>query len=73
MTDYGSLNGNSTDDWLRTLCDGDIVRNRGSGEAYIVVNNEGGQVVAVRSITLTNLQEWELAFRSTTVKNQEGT
>lgn len=45
---------------LRTLREGDIVRNKATGNAYIVTGNYGTHVTAVRTIDITNLDEWEI-------------
>jgi hypothetical protein len=42
------------------LRDGDIVQHRGTGEAYIVIHNDGRTVTATRTRTVTNPQEWWL-------------
>ena len=42
------------------LIPGDIVQNKGSGNAYVVVSNVRGKVVAVRTVEISNTQEWLL-------------
>lgn len=43
---------------------GDIVRNRGSAHAYVVVQHHGSHVTAVRAIDVSNPPEWELLRRT---------
>lgn len=47
---------------LSKLKPGDVVRNRGSGEVYVVIRAavNGEPATAVRSIIVSNPQEWEL-------------
>ncbi len=42
------------------LIPGDIVQNKGSGNAYVVVSNMRGKAVAVRTVEISNSQEWLL-------------
>jgi hypothetical protein len=44
---------------LRELEVGDIVRGKGTGHAYVVIEHQGDQVVAVRAVTITSPHEWE--------------
>ena len=43
---------------LSDLKEGDIVRHKSDGEAYIVTGNYGDYVIAVRQIHITNESEW---------------
>jgi hypothetical protein len=43
------------------LAIGDIVRNKGSGNAY-VAGRYGDCVIAVRTVEMTNPAEWDLVF-----------
>lgn len=44
---------------LSKLKIGDVVRNIGSGEAYLIIH-KGSELVAVRTVSITNGSEWEL-------------
>lgn len=56
---------------FENLRDGDIVQNKGSGNAYIIVSNDGNTIVAVRSITITNPSEWTLVYKYESVFKTE--
>lgn len=45
---------------FNTLKEGDIVRSKQSHTAYIVTGTYEGRVTAVRSVDLTNPNEWDL-------------
>lgn len=47
------------------LQEGDIIRNKGSGQAYTVINRDGKFAVAVRSVSVMNPDEWDLVLRPT--------
>jgi hypothetical protein len=47
-----------TEEELRQLQVGDIVRHASAGDAYIVTGNYGDHVTAVRSVDITNAIEW---------------
>jgi hypothetical protein len=48
---------------IGALRPGDVVRNIGSGEAYVVLENVGRGAIAVRTIHVSNPQEWVLVSR----------
>ncbi|KKK96889.1 hypothetical protein LCGC14_2658260 [marine sediment metagenome] len=39
---------------------GEIVQNRGSGQSYIILKADGEEVIAVRSVSVSNAAEWAL-------------
>ena len=39
---------------------GDIIQNLGSGEAYIVIDDRAGRVIAVRTVEASNIYEWKV-------------
>jgi len=45
---------------FKALQRGDIVRNVGASESYVVTGNYGGRITAVRSVDMTNPREWDL-------------
>lgn len=46
---------------LKRLQRGDIVRSKVTGESFIVIDRgHGGEVIAIRDVTITNLREWEI-------------
>lgn len=47
-----------TDEQMNNLRPGDIVRHKSSYDAYVVTANFGGRVTAVRSVDITNPDEW---------------
>ena len=49
-----------TEDQFRKLKRGDIVRNKGSADSYVVTSHYGDRVTAVRTADLTNPSEWLL-------------
>jgi hypothetical protein len=51
---------------LAELQRGDIVRNTGSGDSYVVIQPAVGEQppIAIRHVTLTNRWEWDLFSRS---------
>lgn len=38
---------------------GDIIVNKGSGNSYVVIDIVDGQVIAARTLTVSNPSEWE--------------
>ena len=44
------------DDDLRA---GDIVRNLGSGQTYIIIEKSKGLIIGARTVEITNSSEWE--------------
>lgn len=55
-----------TEEDLRSLQEGDTVRNLGDGSAFIVVrlNHERGTAIAIRTIEVSNPDEWAVVGRS---------
>jgi len=50
-----------TKDEFILLQPGDVIRHKGRKSAvYIVHGNYGGRVTAVRTVDVTNIEEWEL-------------
>jgi hypothetical protein len=49
-----------TYDEMHQLQPGDIVRGNGSSQSYVVTANYGSRVTAVRTVDLTNPNEWDL-------------
>ena len=47
-----------------TLRTGDIVRGRATAQGYVVTGHYGHHVTAVRTINITNPDEWELILKS---------
>lgn len=45
---------------LGNLTPGDIIRNEGSGQTYIVIACYPGYVIAIRTIHVSNRDEWKL-------------
>jgi len=54
-----------TGEEFENLQAGDIVRGKFSAESYIVTANFKGRVTAVRTVDLTNPEEWELIQKAT--------
>ncbi len=48
-----------TDDEMQNLKRGDLVRHKSGGRVYVVTDNYGGRVTAVRSVDITNSIEWD--------------
>lgn len=38
---------------------GDVIRNKGSGNVYVVLDIINGNVIAARTVVVTNPSEWE--------------
>lgn len=53
-----------TEDELRSLKPGDVVRHRRNGQSFQVLGNFGGRVTAVDLADVTNPNEWEVVSRS---------
>ncbi|MBN3949384.1 MAG: hypothetical protein HWQ38_24140 [Nostoc sp. NMS7] len=53
-----------TPEQFKNLKTGDIVRGVLSSHTYIVTDNYGDHVTAVRTVDLTNPSEWELVQKS---------
>lgn len=51
----------SREDFKR-LDRGAIVRHKSLGDSYVVTANYGDRVTAVRSVDLTNPDEWEVVY-----------
>lgn len=56
-----------TDEEMRALDQGDIVRTEWSGETYMVTANYGDRVTAVRTADMTNPVEWRLVSKANRV------
>jgi hypothetical protein len=56
---------------LRQLQRGNIVRNRGTGQSYVVDSTGGDRVTAVTSIELTSPDEWEVVQQESSVAYDE--
>lgn len=52
------------------LREGDIVQGKSSGLGYVVVANYGNHVIIVRSMEITNPDEWEIIQKSSAEENQ---
>jgi len=44
---------------MKNLKRGDIVKNDGSGNSYVVTANYGDRITAVRTVDITNPSEWQ--------------
>jgi hypothetical protein len=64
-----------TQDEFIALSDGDIVRSKGTGDAYVVIGELHTKdrifVTAVRQVIMTNPSEWDLARKTTTYTQTE--
>jgi len=49
-----------TPEQIKDVMTGDVLRNVGTGHAYVVIANVDGQLVAVRTVTVTNPDEWDI-------------
>ena len=49
---------------LLQLSQGDVVRSKFSGDAFIVTGNYKSGVVAVRQVLLTNHDEYDLVYKA---------
>lgn len=49
-----------TEDTMKSLRPGDIVRHQYDDHGYVVTGNYGGRITAVQSVDITNPTEWEL-------------
>ena len=58
-----------THDQFRKLQEGDIIKSPIEQEAYIVTGHYGNHFTAVRTLDVTNYQEWELVKKQ---RNDEG-
>jgi hypothetical protein len=43
---------------------GDIIRNKGTGQSYVVIGTVDGHVVAARTVEVSNPMEWESIERN---------
>ena len=60
-----------TDDDLKRLLPGDLVRNKVRGSlAFVVTENHGDTVTAVRTVLLTNPIEWDVVQRLSDAERQ---
>ncbi len=48
---------------FRELAPGDWVKHRGNGISYMVTDNFGGRVTAIRTADLTNVLEWDVVVK----------
>lgn len=46
------------------LSPGDLIRPAGGGEVLMVTGNYGGRVTAVKTVDMTNADEWELVSKA---------
>ena len=53
-----------TNNELKALQMGDVVRLKGSAVGYIVTANYGDHVTATRTVDITNSQEWDLVAQA---------
>ena len=53
-----------TNEEFAALKEGDIVRGKSSGMAYVVTGNYGSHVVAVRTVDMTNPDEFDLVQKA---------
>ncbi len=56
-----------TEEERRTLKAGDMIRNVGTGQAFIVIESNRGHVLAVRPLEVSSPGEWEIVARSESV------
>ena len=49
-----------TNEQMKSLKTGDIIRGRLSSDSYVVTVNYGDHVTAVRTVDVTNSDEWDL-------------
>ena len=47
---------------LKEVRRGDILRNNGTGNSYVVLSTYGDRILAVRDVTVTNPSEWTLVI-----------
>ena len=57
-------------DVFRQLARGDIIRHKLNGESHIVTGNYGNRITAVRTVDMTNPDEWDLILLATWFKNE---
>lgn len=43
---------------------GDIIRNKGTGQSYVVIGMDDGRVVAARTVDVSNMMEWDKVERN---------
>ena len=61
---------NVTKEELTQLRAGDVIRNNGSANSYIVTANYGNRVTAVKTIDITNPIEWTKVSPVTTQRKE---
>lgn len=49
-----------TEKELKKLSLGDIVKSKLTGKAYIVTDNNGSRVIAIRTMEISNPIEWDI-------------
>ncbi len=52
-----------TDEEMRNLQRGDLIRHKYDRGVYVVTGTYGGRVTAVRSVDITNSIEWDVIAR----------
>jgi hypothetical protein len=57
---------------MKKLQPGDVVRNLATGLGYVVTGRCGAEVIATRTVSISNPQEWSLQYRSTQVPEGPG-
>lgn len=60
-----------TPEQMKELKSGDIVRGKLSGYAFVVTENEGDKIVAVRTMEIYNPNEWDLVSDTRKGQNME--
>lgn len=53
-----------TPEEMKMLNVGDVVRHVAGEKGYVVTGNFGGRVTAVRSVDITNPDEWDLVAKA---------
>jgi hypothetical protein len=53
-----------TEGEFKNLREGDIVQSKASGKAYIVTENFHNRVTAIRTVDITNPDEWDLIVKN---------
>ncbi len=49
---------------LDQLEPGDVIRNKGSSRSYVVLDNYGKRLIAIRTICISNPGEWDLILKA---------
>ena len=53
-----------TEDEFKNLTRGDIVRHKGLGDSWLIDMSYGNRKTAIRTVDLTNPDEWELISKA---------